>query len=103
VRLDEVADDLGIRLAREVVARVVLVLLPGLPGVRRLERPEDRVARDPAGRDERAVDVEEDELVAVGVQVFSSQFSVLSLRFSASSSSRTDCRFDRELKSTTDD
>src|SRR5262249_28057214 len=54
-----------IRLAREVVARAVLVLVPGPPGIGRLERLQDRVARDPARRDERSVDVEEDEPVAV--------------------------------------
>ena len=62
----ELPDDLRIGLAREVEPAPVLVHFPGPPAEGRFERLQDGVARDPARRKEGSVDVEEDELVAVG-------------------------------------
>ena len=61
----ELTHDLGIGLARKVELAAVLVIGRVGPVEGLLERAQDRVPRDPARRNERPVDVEEDEPVPV--------------------------------------
>jgi len=62
---DQLPDDLRVGLAREVPLAAVLVLFGGLPTEGFLKRLQDRVPCDLPRGQERTVDVEEDEPVAV--------------------------------------
>ena len=62
---NKLPDDLRIRLSRKIMA-----LTRSAPAVNGLQSAEDRLARRASRREQRAVDIEEDQLVAVGGHVY---------------------------------